>query len=156
MSDYTTPEGNYTDLATQFSHSSIAAVPVNGNDDDRRRVTRPERRPATKSRTPEKIMVSTRRSVVMNHNESSDELCFVDDVDALTLELAKKAVQRAIFVIMETHARSDDRNSGLHGPGRHCGQLDCDCYAQYLFRNQQEWGLRGNCDCKDGARAFEK
>ena len=47
MSDYILPEGNYTDLdenvAMQFSYSSIAAVPVNvnGNDDDRRRVTRP-------------------------------------------------------------------------------------------------------------------
>jgi hypothetical protein len=106
MSDYTTPEGNYTDLdenlAMQFSHSSIAAVPVNGNDDDRRRVMRPERRPATKLRSPERLMVSTRRSVAMNLDESEDKHFFVDDVDALTLELAKKSVQRTISIKIET------------------------------------------------------
>jgi hypothetical protein len=109
MSDYTTPEGTYNDLVAQFGHSSIADVPVNGsgsgsgNDDDRGRVTRPAPHPTTKPRFPEKLMVETRRSVAMNLYESVDERCFVDDVYALTLELAKKAVQRAIFVVMETH-----------------------------------------------------
>jgi hypothetical protein len=107
MSDYTTPEGNYTDLdenlAMQFSHSSIAAIPGNGNgnDDDRRPVTRPERRPTTKLRSPERIMVSIRRSVAMNLDDSEDKHCFVDDVDALTLQLAEKVVQRAIFIKMK-------------------------------------------------------
>jgi hypothetical protein len=148
MNDYTTPEGDYTDLATQFGPSSLADVPVPGKgfDDDRLRVTRPERRPTTKPRTPEKVMVTTRRSVVMNHDENADEHCFVDNVDALSLELAKKAIQRQD----ENDRTGDRRYEPLHGPGRYCGhgceELDCDCYAQYLFRDQR-WGLGDYFGC---------
>jgi hypothetical protein len=41
--------------------------------------------------------------VPMNLTESGDEICFMDDVDAFTPQLAKKVGQRAILVKMKTY-----------------------------------------------------
>jgi hypothetical protein len=52
----------------------------------------------------------------MNLDESEDNHCFVDDVDALTLRLAKEVIQRAISLQMSTYSTTGVNNySGQAG-----------------------------------------
>jgi hypothetical protein len=111
--EYTTPESNFslvTDMEQVELYGSTDAV-----NDDRLRLARPrhQKRSATQSRSPEKLMVQARRSVRMNL--ADNEECYVDDANALSSELAKKVVQRAICVTMITRVDKTGANNYYMG-----------------------------------------
>jgi hypothetical protein len=105
--DYITPETNFslvTDMEQVELYSSTDAV-----NDDRLRVARS----ATQSRSPEKLMVQARRSVPIDL--ADNEECYVDDANALSPQLAKKVVQRAICVRMTTRVKRTFANNDYMG-----------------------------------------